>query len=50
MGCNCKRPVIQPARIVKPAKPGDTAKGETTVVQNTNHEKNNDSIYKFYGM
>ena len=50
MGCNCNRHVTQPARIVKPAKPADTAQGETTVLQNTNNEKNNDSIYKFYGM
>lgn len=50
MGCNCKRHVTQPTRIVKPAKPGDTTQGETTVTQTVNNEKNNDSIYKFYGM
>ena len=50
MACNCKRTVTQPARNIKTKKQDDTAKNKTTVAQTTNSERNNNSIYSFYGM
>lgn len=50
MSCNCKRQVIQPARKKSVTKQTETVQDENTVLQNTSSEKNNNSIYQFYGM